>query len=77
MRKLVTITQEQAADLVEAMIAMPPWNEQMWSRGALMIAARVIRRGRHLTGKERADNLVKAVFPRPRKRRNEVKADAR
>lgn len=70
MRKLATISQTQAAELVEAMLTMPPWSEQMWSRGALMIAARAIRRGRHLTDAEKMDNLLKAVFPKSRKRRN-------
>lgn len=48
---------EQCAQLVEAMITERPWSEKLWARGALAIAARAIRRGRHLTGEERAQNL--------------------
>lgn len=57
----VQIDQNTAADLVRAMIISPPWCEHTWARAALMIAARAIERGRHLTGKEKLGNLMKAL----------------
>ena len=61
--QLVKQTREDCAQLVEAMIQMDPWKEQMWSRGALMIAARAIRRGRHFTNAEKMAHFHDAIFP--------------
>lgn len=52
---------EHAADLVEAMLAEKPWCDQPWARMALAIAARAIRRGRHLTEAEKLNNLADAM----------------
>jgi hypothetical protein len=51
---------ERCAKLAEAMIHQPPYKEQPWARLALAIAARAIRRGRHLTSKEQLNNLANA-----------------
>jgi hypothetical protein len=51
---------ERAAQLVEAMIWERPWKDKQWARCALGIAARSIRRGRHLTYAEKMDNLRRA-----------------
>ena len=72
MKRLVTIEQDQCAELVEAMLLETPWKEQMWARGALMMAARAIRRGRHLTNQERVENLRKAIFPPKLKRKKKA-----
>lgn len=77
MKRLVTIDQDQSAALVEAMIDLPPWKDQMWSRGALMMAARAIRRGRHLTDIERVENLRKAIWPPRLVKRRNARAAAR
>jgi hypothetical protein len=53
---------EKYAKLVDAMISEVPWCQHMWSRAALMIAARAIRRGRHFTPEEKIQNLMRAVF---------------
>ena len=53
--------QEQCAKLVEAMIEQQPWKDQMWARCALFIAARAVRRGRHLTEREKLLNLADAM----------------
>jgi hypothetical protein len=53
---------EHAAMLVEAMMDMTPWKDKMDVRCALAIAATAIRRGRHLTDKEKLDNLLRTVF---------------
>lgn len=58
----VHIDQNAAADLVRVMITEPPWCEHAWARVALMLAARAIERGRHLTGAERMINLRAALF---------------
>lgn len=57
---LQAIARESAACLIEQMIEQKPWRDQMWARGALMIAARAIRRGRHLSNAEKSDNLALA-----------------
>lgn len=49
------------AKLVSDMIDEEPWKSHMWARCALMIAARAIRRGRHLTDEEKLENLWKAL----------------
>lgn len=49
---------EIAAQLVEAMMDQSPWSDKIDARCALAIAARAIRRGRHLTNKERNENLA-------------------
>lgn len=49
------------AESVEAMITQKPWCDQIWARAALAIAARAIRRGRHLTKAERLENLAMAM----------------
>ena len=67
--QLVKETREECAQLVEAMLQTTPWKDQMWSRGALMIAARAIRRGRHFTNAEKLAHLHDAIFPAKRKRK--------
>lgn len=52
---------EHDAKLVEMMIHEFPWSEQPYARMALAVAARAIRRGRHLTPAERMENLAKAA----------------
>ena len=52
---------EAYARLVEAMIGQAPWKDQLWARTALAIAARSIRRGRHLTEAEKIENLAKSM----------------
>ena len=76
MRRLVTIDQNRSAEIVEAMLTMPPWCDEMWARGALMVAARAIRRGRHLTDKERIENVKKRLKPELRKRLKQRRAPA-
>lgn len=71
-KRLVSIEQEQCAALVDEMIHMTPWKDELWSRGALMMAARAIRRGRHLTSDEQVANLKKAIWP-PRLKRRKAK----
>lgn len=55
------VTQEHCARLVEAMIDFPPWKKHLMARGALTLAAQAIRRGRHLTARERLANLKAAL----------------
>jgi hypothetical protein len=62
MKREIEINQTEAAALVRAMIDQAPWKDQLWSRAALMMAARAIERGRHLTGAERAGNLQRALL---------------
>lgn len=52
---------EISATLVEQMIEQRPWKDKRWSRCALAIAARAIRRGRHLTEEEKFENLMRAM----------------
>lgn len=52
---------ERCAELVEQMLDMDPWKDQAWARCALMVAARAIRRGRHLTASEQLENLAKSL----------------
>ena len=56
------LSQEETAKLVDAMVDIEPWKDQIWARSALMIAARAIRRGRHLTDQEKLENLLKAIW---------------
>jgi hypothetical protein len=49
------------AKLVESMIDRSPWKDQPWARMALAVAARTIRRGRHLTEAEQLRNLAAAM----------------
>jgi hypothetical protein len=56
-----TIGQEECAALIDTMLTEAPWKDQMWARGALMIAARAIRRGRHLSASEKLDNAFKWI----------------
>lgn len=56
---------EECAAMVEAMMDEKPWKDQLWSRTALAIAARAIRRGRHLTEEERLKNLADAMEDAP------------
>jgi hypothetical protein len=39
-----------------------PWSEKQWSRCALAIAAKAIRRGRLLSAEEKYENLMRALF---------------
>lgn len=55
------VCRKECAKLVEAMIHQAPWKNQQWARGALAIAARAIRRGRHLTDEEKLHNLADAL----------------
>lgn len=52
---------ERDARLVESMRQESPWSDQPWARVALTIAARAIRRGRHLTEAEKLLNLADAM----------------
>jgi hypothetical protein len=52
---------EENAALIDTMLTEAPWRDQMWARGALMIASRAIRRGRHLTDAEKMENLNRWV----------------
>lgn len=49
---------EHCAQLVDAMMNEKPWCDRLWARAALAIAARAIRRGRHLTASEKLLNLA-------------------
>lgn len=51
---------EVHAKMVEMMIHQRPWSEHQWARAALAIAAKAIRRGRHLTETEKLENLADA-----------------
>jgi hypothetical protein len=53
------------SQLVEQMIHETPWKDQPWARAALMIAARAIRRGRHLTEREKLENLAASFEDEP------------
>lgn len=57
----LVIDQEQCAQLVEKMIKQKPYRDQVWARMALAVAARAIRRGRHLTERERLLNLAQSM----------------
>lgn len=59
--ELLKEQQEHDARLVEKMIDDAPWKDHLMARGALTLAAHVIRRGRHLTAKEKLANLRKAL----------------
>jgi hypothetical protein len=52
---------EADAQLVRDMLEMPPWCDHVWARSALVVAARIIDRGRHWTTQERLDNLMAAL----------------
>jgi hypothetical protein len=56
------MTQEECAKLVESLMDEKPWADKVWSRVALAIAARAIRRGRLLTEREKAENLIRAIY---------------
>lgn len=60
MAKPAEKNREVHAKLVEMMIHQPPWSEHIWARAALAIAARAIRRGRHLTKSEKLENMADA-----------------
>lgn len=53
--------QEKYAIMVEAMLNQKPWCDHLMARGAIIMAARAIRRGRHLTATEKIDNLLKLI----------------
>ena len=53
---------ERCAQLVDVMLDQVPWKEHMMARGALVLAARVIRRGRHLSAAEKMENLRQAIY---------------
>lgn len=55
-----TMESGKAAALCEALMEQTPYNKQPWARVALAIAARAIRRGRHLTPTEQLENMAKA-----------------
>lgn len=52
---------EQSAGLAEEMMQQHPCAKKPWARMALAIAAKTIRRGRHLTDEERHGNLLNAI----------------
>lgn len=54
-------TRERSAKLIEAMAQWKPWNDKRNVRVALSIAARAVRRGRHLTEAEQIENLAKSM----------------
>lgn len=54
-------TREECAKLVEAMLDQAPWTEYPWARAALGTAVRAIRRGRHLSEREKLLNLAAAM----------------
>lgn len=43
------------------MIQQKPWSEKPWTRCALAVAGRAIRRGRHLTEREKLLNLAASM----------------
>jgi|GEM_PF-4765121 len=57
--------QEECASLIDAMLSESPWKDQMWARGALMIASNTIRRGRHLTTEEKFQNVMRHLDDYP------------
>lgn len=61
----IAVERKRCAVLVEAMMDEKPWKDQLWSRTALAIAGRAIRRGRHLTEEERLKNLADAMEDAP------------
>jgi hypothetical protein len=50
---------EECAKLVEEMLNEPAFSSHARTRLALMIAARTIRRGRHLTSEEKLENIAR------------------
>lgn len=54
-------TRERSAKLIEDMIRRRPWSDKADVRMALSIAARAVRRGRHLTEAEQLENLAKSM----------------
>lgn len=52
---------EHCAKLCEDMITVKPYCDQPWARMALAVAARAIRRGRHLTSSEQLHNLADSM----------------
>lgn len=59
--RAILAERERCALLVEEMIKQHPCSEKPWARMALAIAAKTIRRGRHLTEDERRENLIIAL----------------
>lgn len=59
----MALDQEACAKLVDQMMDESPWKDKLWSRCALAIAARAIRRGRHLSAEEKIVNIMSEVFP--------------
>lgn len=57
----IQVIREDCAQLVEAMISEIPYKDKPWARCALLVAARAIRRGRHLTEQEKLANLIAAI----------------
>lgn len=57
----IQVIREESAKLVEAMIHEAPYKDRPWARVALAIAARAIRRGRHLTDQEKLLNLADSM----------------
>lgn len=58
-------TREECAQLVEVLAKQKPWCDHVMSRGALLLAAHIIRRGRHLTATEKLKNLKSALAETP------------
>lgn len=52
---------ERCAKLIDAMLDEEPYKDQPWARVALGIAARAVRRGRHLTSREKLQNLAASM----------------
>ncbi|MBB4063635.1 hypothetical protein [Gellertiella hungarica] len=59
--KAVEETREECAALIDVMLSETLWKTRDWARGALTIAARAIRRGRHLTVQEKAKNALEWI----------------
>jgi len=53
-----TLGQEECAALIDQMLSEPRFRDHDRSRMSLTIAARAIRRGRHLTAEEQLNNVL-------------------
>lgn len=64
------LRQEECAGLIDHMLAEPTYRDNPQRRLALAIAARAIRRGRHLTAEEQFNNVLDFAWHAPSPEKN-------
>jgi hypothetical protein len=52
---------EKSAKIVEQTLHEMHLQDRQWARAAILFASRAVRRGRHLTAKEKLENFTKAM----------------